>query len=69
MTEEDKEEKIEEGDDFEKVRAFTLSEIEKAKSRKSLFETFDVNPNVRDHNNANTKNFLENKSLAIISYI
>ncbi len=44
MTEEDKEEKIEEGDDFEKVRAFTLSEIEKAKSRKSLFETFDVNP-------------------------
>jgi hypothetical protein len=46
MAEEDKEEKIEEteDDDFEKVRAFTLSEIEKAKSRKSLFETFDVNP-------------------------
>jgi len=31
-------------DIFEQVEEYTLKEIEKAKSRKSLFETFDISP-------------------------
>jgi hypothetical protein len=47
MAEEKKtEEKPENKDDdiFKRVEEYTLEEIEKAKSRKRLFETFDVNP-------------------------
>jgi glycerophosphoryl diester phosphodiesterase len=45
MPEEKKEDKEEEIEDIsQKVEEFTLREIEKAKSRKSLFETFDVDP-------------------------
>jgi len=47
MTEEKKtEEKSENKDEdiFKRVEEYTLEEIEKAKSRKRLFETFDVNP-------------------------
>jgi hypothetical protein len=45
MAEENKEEKTEERESIsEKVREFTLNEIEKIKSRKSWFETVDVDP-------------------------
>ena len=43
MAEEKKSEE-DKDDVVDKVKEFTLSEIEKAKSRKSLFETFDIDP-------------------------
>ncbi len=47
MAEERKTEEKPENEDediFKKVEEYTLEEIEKAKSRKRLFESFDVNP-------------------------
>ena len=45
MPEEDKVEKEEENKDIsQEVEEFTLREIERAKLRKSIFETFDINP-------------------------
>jgi len=45
MPEEDKVEKEEEKEDIsQKVEEFTLREIARAKLRKSIFETFDINP-------------------------
>jgi len=45
MPEEDKVEKEEKDEDIsQKVEEFTLREIARAKLRKSIFETFDINP-------------------------